>query len=71
MVLEAMRIESTCCRPNAQRCTARTILFTSTDSSVPLRFFTCMTGVSSREGKPGVMSDRLVCRVVVAIVLLA
>ena len=30
-----------------------------------------MTGVSSRVGNPGVMSDRLVCRVVVAIVLLA
>src|ERR1700679_3772274 len=60
MVLEATRMASTCERPYPLRWTARTILLTSTGSSAPLRLRTCMTGVSSRTGKPGVMSARVV-----------
>ena len=51
MVLDAMRIASTWVRPCEQRCTALTILLTSTDSSEPFRFLTCMTGVSFADGE--------------------
>ncbi len=40
MVRVATRIGSTACRPVQQRCTARTILFRSTSSRLPLRFVT-------------------------------
>ena len=42
MVRVATRIGSTACRPSQQRCTARTILFRSTSSVVPLRLVTLM-----------------------------
>jgi len=40
MVRVATRIGSTACRPSEERCTARTILFRSTSSVVPLRLVT-------------------------------
>ena len=42
MVLVATRSGSTSSSSTAQRCTARTILFTSTGSESPFRFRTCM-----------------------------
>jgi len=42
MVRVATRIGSTECRPSEERCTARTILFRSTSSVVPLRLVTLM-----------------------------
>src|ERR1700761_1661052 len=64
MVFDATRIASTCESPCDERCTARTILFTSTGSSAPLRLRTCMTGISSRTGKSGVRSERLRCKLI-------
>src|ERR1700761_1590046 len=63
IVLLATRIASTCGSPAQQRSTARTILFTSTGSRVPLRLRTCICGAASASGKFGSSSVSVDCNV--------
>src|SRR5215469_9285628 len=59
---------STLDNPSQHRSTARTILFTSTASSVPLRLRTCMVALRAGTGKDGTVSENVAWRSV-AIVL--